>query len=55
MNSLLVRTDAFNDKNVTYVPDGLPQYGSEGAGPSDIVYQWWSNGTAKISKALPVI
>lgn len=45
----VVRTWGFNDKNVTFIPDGLPQYGGEGAGPSDIVYQWWANGTSTIS------
>ncbi|KAH6621687.1 beta-mannanase [Chaetomium sp. MPI-SDFR-AT-0129] len=43
------RTWGFNDKNKTYIPDGLPQYGGEGAGPSDVVFQWWHpNGTSTI-------
>lgn len=43
------RTWGFNDKNVTYVPGGLPQYGGEGAGPSEVVFQWWhDNGTSTI-------
>lgn len=48
-NLWVVRTDGFNDKNVTYVPDGMPKYGGD-TSPGDIVYQWWSNGTATISK-----
>lgn len=43
------RTWGFNDKNVTYDPNGLPQYGSEGAGATDVVFQrWYSNGTSII-------
>ncbi|KAL2019783.1 hypothetical protein VTK56DRAFT_9227 [Thermocarpiscus australiensis] len=44
------RTWGFNDKNSTYVPGGLPQYGGEGAGPSEVVFQWWhNNGTSTIN------
>ena len=32
------RTWGFNDKNVTYVPGGLPQYGGEGAGDTEVVF-----------------
>ncbi|KAL2141976.1 hypothetical protein VTI28DRAFT_1758 [Corynascus sepedonium] len=43
------RTWGFNDKNSTYIPGGLPQYGGEGAGPSEVVFQWWhTNGTSTI-------
>ncbi|KAL4748487.1 mannan endo-1,4-beta-mannosidase C [Aspergillus terricola var. indicus] len=42
------RTWGFNDKNVTYIEDGLPQYGGEGAGTTEIVFQWWQNGTSTI-------
>lgn len=42
------RTWGFNDKNRTYVPDGLPQYGDEGAGATPNVMQWWQNGTSEI-------
>ncbi|KAI1087998.1 glycoside hydrolase family 5 protein [Rostrohypoxylon terebratum] len=43
------RTWGFNDKNVTYDPQGLPQYGGEGAGATDAVFQWWANGTSTIN------
>ncbi|GAB7361122.1 hypothetical protein MBLNU230_g1157t1 [Neophaeotheca triangularis] len=33
------RTWGFNDKNVTYVEGGLPQYGAEGAGETPVVFQ----------------
>jgi mannan endo-1,4-beta-mannosidase len=42
------RTWGFNDKNVTFNPAGLPQYGNEGAGATSSVFQWWDNGTATI-------
>lgn len=42
------RTWGFNDKNVTYIEDGLPQYGGEGAGTTEVVFQWWQNGTSTI-------
>lgn len=46
----MFRTWGFNDKNVTYIPSGLPQYGGEGAGPSPNVLQWWHpNGTSTIN------
>jgi mannan endo-1,4-beta-mannosidase len=46
------RTWGFNDKNVTYIPTGLPQYGNEGAGDTEIVFQrWYSNGTSVINIA----
>lgn len=35
------RTWGFNDKNRTYVPSGLPQYGGEGAGATETVFQWF--------------
>jgi len=44
-----MRTWAFNDKNETFVPGGLPQYGGEGAGPSAVYFQSWANGTATIN------
>lgn len=33
---------------MTYIPDGLPQYGAEGAGPTDVVFQYWANGKSTI-------
>lgn len=42
------RTWGFNDKNVTYDPNGLPQYGGEGAGTTEVVFQWWENGESTI-------
>ncbi|KAI1498019.1 glycoside hydrolase family 5 protein [Biscogniauxia marginata] len=42
------RTWGFNDKNMTYSADGLPQYGGEGAGATDIVFQRFANGTSSI-------
>lgn len=44
----MFRTWGFNDKNVTYDADGLPQYGNEGAGETDVVFQWWNNGKSTI-------
>jgi len=35
------RTWGFNDKNATYNPTGLPQYGGEGAGGTEVVFQRW--------------
>lgn len=43
------RTWGFNDKNATYDPEGLPQYGGEGAGPTEIVLQSWENGEPTIN------
>lgn len=45
------RTWGFNDKNATYDPAGFPQYGSEGAGETEIVFQTWANGTSIINVA----
>ncbi|KAH8902829.1 glycoside hydrolase [Coniochaeta sp. PMI_546] len=45
------RTWGFNDKNVTYDPNGLPKYGNEGAGGTETVFQWWANGTSTIDVA----
>ncbi|GAB7331897.1 hypothetical protein MBLNU13_g03828t1 [Cladosporium sp. NU13] len=42
------RTWGFNDKNVTYVPEGLPQYGGEGAGGTEVIFQRWANGKSTI-------
>lgn len=42
------RTWGFNDKNVTYNPAGKPQYGGEGAGTTEVVFQRWDNGQATI-------
>lgn len=42
------RTWGFNDKNVTYDPQGLPQYGGEGAGATNAVFQQWENGVSTI-------
>jgi mannan endo-1,4-beta-mannosidase len=46
------RTWGFNDKNVTYDPNGLPKYGGEGAGATEAVFQYWANGTSTINVAL---
>lgn len=46
----VVRTWGFYDKNATFDPLGLPQYGGEGAGPSEVYFRKWTNGTAEISK-----
>ncbi|KAK1139424.1 hypothetical protein N8T08_000787 [Aspergillus melleus] len=43
------RTWGFNDKNRTHVDGGLPDYGGEGAGDTDIVFQWWENGKSTIN------
>ncbi|KAI5846256.1 putative mannan endo-1,4-beta-mannosidase C [Morchella snyderi] len=45
----VVRTWGFYDKNATFDPLGLPQYGGEGAGPSDVYFRKWTNGTAEIN------
>ncbi|KAH7313757.1 putative mannan endo-1,4-beta-mannosidase C [Stachybotrys elegans] len=45
------RTWGFNDKNVTYDPNGLPRYGGEGAGETEIIFQRWNNGVATIDVA----
>ncbi|THX26087.1 cellulase [Aureobasidium pullulans] len=42
------RTWGFNDKNATYVTGGLPQYGAEGAGTTEVVFQRWANGKSTI-------
>ncbi|KAH7347692.1 mannan endo-1,4-beta-mannosidase [Plectosphaerella cucumerina] len=44
------RTWGFNDKNVTSdYTNGLPQYGGEGAGETEIVFQRWDNGKSTIN------
>lgn len=43
------RTWGFNDKNKTYIPSGLPQYGGEGAGATNNVFQVWDNGKPTIN------
>jgi mannan endo-1,4-beta-mannosidase len=42
------RTWGFNDKNVTYIPEGLPQYGGEGAGGTEVIFQRWENGKSTV-------
>jgi mannan endo-1,4-beta-mannosidase len=42
------RTWGFNDKNRTFNSNGLPKYGGEGAGASEVVFQWWENGNSTI-------
>ncbi|RDW76884.1 glycoside hydrolase 5 family protein [Aspergillus mulundensis] len=42
------RTWGFNDKNVTSIDGGLPDYGGEGAGATEIVFQWWEDGKSTI-------
>jgi mannan endo-1,4-beta-mannosidase len=41
------RTWGFNDKNVTYDPNGLPQY-NENDDPNESVFQIWDNGVPTI-------
>ncbi|KAI5781014.1 glycoside hydrolase superfamily [Peziza echinospora] len=43
------RTWGFYDKNATFDPLGLPQYGGEGAGPSDVYFQSWDKGVPTIN------
>lgn len=43
-----MRTWGFNDRNATTDPNGLPNYGGEGAGETNVVLQTWKNGKAKI-------
>ncbi|KAK3312029.1 beta-mannanase [Apodospora peruviana] len=47
------RTWGFNDKNRTHNPNGgLPNYGGEGAGGTEVVFQWFeNNGTQTINVA----
>jgi len=45
----VIRTWAFNDKNETFVPGGLPQYGGEGAGASPVYFQSWKDGKPTIN------
>jgi hypothetical protein len=45
------RTWGFNDKNATYNPAGLPQYGGEGAGATEVVFQRWKDGKSTIDVA----
>ncbi|KAI5923041.1 glycoside hydrolase family 5 protein [Camillea tinctor] len=42
------RTWGFNDKNVTYNAGGLPQYGGEGAGDTEVVFQRFADGSSTI-------
>ncbi|KAK2743720.1 hypothetical protein FQN55_007123 [Onygenales sp. PD_40] len=43
------RTWGFNDKNVTTIEGGLPDYGGEGAGGTDVIFQLWENGESTIN------
>lgn len=43
------RTWGFNEKNATFNPEGLPKYGGEGAGPSEVYFQSWNNGKPTIN------
>ncbi|QRW26055.1 Cellulase (glycosyl hydrolase family 5 protein) [Rhizoctonia solani] len=45
----VIRTWGFNEVNVTRVPGGLPDYGGEGAGPTQIYYQSWDKGKPTIN------
>lgn len=55
----VVRTWGFNEKNKTFIPGGIPQYGGEGAGVSPVYFQSWDNGKATINydwaTGLPVL
>ncbi|KAF7554091.1 hypothetical protein G7Z17_g3160 [Cylindrodendrum hubeiense] len=42
------RTWGFNERNATTDPNGLPQYGQEGAGETDAYFQVWDNGKSTI-------
>ncbi|KAH7142190.1 glycoside hydrolase superfamily [Dactylonectria macrodidyma] len=44
----VMRTWGFNDRNATTDTNGLPKYGGEGAGETNVVMQTWKNGKAKI-------
>ncbi|PBP18175.1 cellulase [Diplocarpon rosae] len=41
----VIRTWGFNEKNVTFIPGGLPMYG----GDSSVYFQSWENGTATVN------
>jgi len=43
------RTWGFYDRNATFDPTGLPKYGGEGAGPSEVHFQKWTNGVPAIN------
>ncbi|KAF8454719.1 glycoside hydrolase superfamily [Terfezia claveryi] len=43
------RTWGFLDKNVTFDPLGLPKYGGEGAGPTEVYFQSWAHGKPSIN------
>jgi len=43
------RTWGFYDKNSTFDPLGLPQYGGEGAGASEVYFQSWDKGKPTIN------
>ncbi|KAG8848677.1 hypothetical protein FRB91_010595 [Serendipita sp. 411] len=45
----VIRTWGFREVNATYVPGGLPKYGDEGAGPSTIYFQKWTDGVPAIN------
>ncbi|KAH6869597.1 glycoside hydrolase superfamily [Coprinopsis sp. MPI-PUGE-AT-0042] len=45
----VIRTWGFYDRNATFDPNGLPKYGGEGAGPSEVHFQEWTNGKPKIN------
>ncbi|KAH7123110.1 glycoside hydrolase superfamily [Dactylonectria macrodidyma] len=42
------RTWGFNDRNATTDPNGLPNYGGEGAGETGVVFQTWKDGKSTI-------
>ena len=41
----VMRVWGFNDKNVTAMPDGLPDYGNS---TEEVVFQWFENGSSTI-------
>lgn len=48
-----MRTWGFYDLNTTHIPaseGGMPQYGGEGAGPTTVHFQSWTNGKPTINK-----
>ncbi|KAI0179844.1 glycoside hydrolase family 5 protein [Hypoxylon sp. FL1284] len=40
----VIRTWGFNARNMSFNPEGKPLYGGEGAGETDVVFHYFSNG-----------
>ncbi|KAL7273326.1 hypothetical protein RUND412_003830 [Rhizina undulata] len=43
------RTWGFNERNATFNSNGLPQYGDEGAGVTEVYFQEWTDGKPEIN------